>query len=259
MGAIAYEAGVASIDIDGTTAISTTGNGITGLFGEAETLKYLELQVTSAGNFHDKLYVRADANASDASNEKMDLVKLSNDVTNIYTIALDKSRLAVDARKGLEANIPVGISSPAGSYTFTVASNNLPNASNVYLLDKLTNTKTVLTPGATYSFAITADATTKGDERFELGAVKTAIVDVINNEAFAVKVLGNVVNNAVTVQVKGAKSAVQITVVDVQGKIISTTTSNKEINTVSLASGSGLYLVKVTDGDNSIVNKVVKP
>lgn len=67
-------------------------------------------------------------------------------------------------------------------------------------------------------------------------------------------------NNAVTVQVRGAKSSsVQITVVDMQGKIISNTTSSREINNLALANGSGMYLIKVTDGDNSIVSKVVKP
>jgi hypothetical protein len=130
----------------------------------------------------------------------------------------------------------------------------------VYLIDKLTDTKTALEPGATYSFEITTDAATQGDNRFELGTVRTQVQDAIANDGFTVKVLGNVVNNAVTVAVRGAKSSsVQITVIDMQGKIISNTTSSREINNLDLANGSGMHLIKVADGASSIVSKVVKP
>jgi hypothetical protein len=262
MGVVAYQAGTGASSTFpvASTSINITNTAQTGLFGEGDATTQLELQLSKDGNYQDKLFVRFDANSTEKGTERMDLPKLNNDVTNIYTITSDNARLAVDARKGIDASIPVGITAPVGKYSFTVASNNFVNASNVYLLDKLTNTKTVLEAGATYSFEITSDASTQGDNRFELGAVKTAIQDVVSNNNFSAKVLGNVVNNMVTLQVKGAKSAsVQITLVDIQGKIISTTTSSKEINTVSLASGSGMYLIKVTDGDNSIVNKVVKP
>ena len=261
MGVVAYQAGTGALATFNvaSTDINTTNAAQTGLFGEADAITQLELQLNKGDNYQDKLFVRLNAGASDLGNERMDLPKLSNDVTNIYTIASDKAHLAVDARKGIDNSIPVGITAPAGSYTFTVASNNLPNADNVYLLDKLLNTKTVLVPAATYSFAITADAASKGNDRFELGAVKTAIPEIVANETFSVKVLGSVVNNAVTLQIKGAKAAVTITVTDLQGKIISNTTSSNVVNTLSLASGSGMYFIKVTDGENSVVNRVVKP
>lgn len=262
MGTVAYQAGTgapATFDVL-NSAINTTDAAQTGLFGQGDATTQLELQVAKDGVYQDKLFVRFNANSSALGKERMDLPKLNNDVTNIYTLTSDNIRLAVDARKGIDATIPIGITSPVGKYTFTVASNNFVNASNVYLIDKVANTKTALESGATYSFEITADAATQGDNRFELGTVKTAINETIVRESFAVKVLGAVVNNAVTVQVKGAKSSsVQITVVDMQGKIISNTTSSSTINNVKLASGSGMYMIKVTDGDNTIVSKVVKP
>lgn len=262
MGTVAYQAGTgapATFDVL-NSAINTTDAAQTGLFGQGDATTQLELQVAKDGVYQDKLFVRFNANSSALGKERMDLPKLNNDVTNIYTLTSDNTRLAVDARKGIDATIPIGITSPVGKYTFTVASNNFVNASNVYLIDKVANTKTALESGATYSFEITADAATQGDNRFELGTVKTAINETIVRESFAVKVLGAVVNNAVTVQVKGAKSSsVQITVVDMQGKIISNTTSSSTINNVKLASGSGMYMIKVTDGDNTIVSKVVKP
>ncbi len=261
MGVVAYQAGTSapsSFNV-ASTDINTANTAQTGLFGTGDVTTQLELQLSNGVHYQDKLFVRQDANASDLGNERMDLPKLSNDVTNIYTITSDKAHLAVDARKGIEASIPLGITAPVGNYTFTVASNNLPNASNVYLLDKLLNTQTILQAGATYSFAITADNASQGEGRFELGAIKLAIPEVVVNDAFSVKVLGNVVNNSATLQVKGAKGAVQITVSDIQGKIISTTTSSNVINTLNLSSGSGMYFIKVTDGDTNIVTKVVKP
>ena len=265
MGVVAYQAGTgaaATFNVLSTSIDTASANAIqTGLFGEGDATTQLELQLHKDGNYQDKLFVRFDANSTAKGSERMDLRKLDNDVTNIYTITSDKVRLAVDARKGIDDIIPVGVTSTVGKYSFTVASNNFVNASNVYLVDKLLNTKTALEPGATYSFEITSDAATQGDNRFELGTVKTQVQDaVVSNDNFSVKVLGNVVNNAVKVQVRGAKaSSVQISVIDMQGKIISNTTSSREVNNLSLANGSGMYLIKVTDGENSIISKVVKP
>ena len=55
----------------------------------------------------------------------------------------------------------------------------------------------------------------------------------------------------------GAKGSLQITITDIQGKMISKVTTKDEIVTLNLNNSSGLYLVKVTDGITSIVKKVV--
>lgn len=260
MGVVAYQAGTgASATFTVVPADINTGGtpANTHLFGETEA-SLLEIQLNQGSNYQDKLFVRVDANASDASNERMDLVKIANDVTNIYTIAPDATHLAVDARKGLDKTIPLGVTAPIGTYSFIVASNNLTN-SKVYLIDKFLNTKTLLEAGATYSFDITADAASKGNNRFELGSMAVPVTDVITTNAnFTVKVLGNIVKDNIKVQVQGAQGIVSITVTDLQGKILKTLQGTNGINTVMVSGTSNMYFVRVTDGANTVVEKVVK-
>lgn len=259
MGVVAYQAGTgASATFTVVPADINTGGTLanTHLFGETEA-SLLEIQLNQGSNYQDKLFVRVDANASDASNERMDLVKIANDVTNIYTISPDATHLAVDARKALDKTIPLGVTAPIGTYSFSVASNNLTN-SKVYLIDKLLNTKTLLEAGATYSFDITADAASKGNNRFELGSMAVPVTDVITTNAnFTVKVLGNIVKDNIKVQVQGAQGIVSITVTDLQGKILKTLQSTNGINTVIVNCLSNMYLVRVSDGVNTVVEKVV--
>ena len=261
MGVVAYKAGtsapssftVASSAIDTTKSHSLSMV----LFGASNEIKQIELQLNKEGNYQDKLYVRYDPNSTSIGSEKMDLQKLYNDFTNIYTISSDKLHLSVDSRKNIETSVPIGIKAPIGNYSFSFANYNFPNATNLYLLDKWLNKKTNLGVGLAYSFAISSDSATQGDSRFEIVSDNSSISETISDAAFIVKVLGNIVNHTLRIMASGAKGSLQITITDIQGKMISKVTTKDEIVTLNLNNSSGLYLVKVTDGITSIVKKVV--
>jgi hypothetical protein len=259
MGVIGYEAGTAT-PFDITTAgLNFSNTPTTNLFSNESSIKNLALQLQKDGNFHDNLFIKEDASATDVGTDKVDLKKFKNDISNIYTIASDKTYLGVDARSKINTTIPLGITAEIGKYTISINENTLSNGKNLYLFDKLLNTKTLLERGATYSFDITSNADSKGDARFEItSSMVGAQSEVILNESFAVKVLGNIVNNSVNVKIEGAKGPAYITVTDMQGKIISTQTSSNTFNKLNITGASGMYFIQVNDGVNSAISKIVK-
>ena len=127
----------------------------------------------------------------------------------------------------------------------------------MFLLDKWLNKKTKFDVGSAYSFSISSDSASQGDNRFEIVSDDSSITETISDAAFTVKVLGNIVNHTLRIMVHGAKASLQIAITDIQGKLISKVTTNNELVTLNLNNSSGLYLIKVTDGFTSIVKKVV--
>jgi len=250
LGVIAYQpAATTSYNI--TTANINTGGTVQGsLFRTAGSIENLELIVNKGTAYQDKLFVRI-------GNKDNNLTKLTNDDVNVYTIT-GNDHLAVDAREKLEQTIPMGITAAAGTYTFEVANNNLENTT-VYLKDKLLNTLTELQEGVTYSFEITADASTKGDNRFELTFEKK-VTPIVLNPAFSVKLLGNTItkNEAVRVSITGSTHAM-IQVKDMSGRIITTASAVNGINTINLSSSAtGMYIIQVTDGNAGYTGKLIK-
>ena len=262
LGVIAYKPSASGYNI-ATTDINTGGTIQTGLFGAETVIKNLELVVNKDGVFQDKMFLRLDANSTEKGTDSKDLSKFYNDDVNFYTITKDNNRLAIDARKDFNSNIPLGINGTAGNYVLNVANNNLENVT-IYLKDKLSNTQTELTPATNYNFSITADAATKGEGRFELQFVNKAIATLPTNNTsggFTAKVLGNVITNnqPIQVQVQNASANAVIQVKDVNGRAIATQAAVNGLNTINVSRASlGLYIVQTTDGNNIVTDKVIK-
>jgi hypothetical protein len=252
-----------------TAAINTGGTVQTGLFGGAASsspLAYLELQVESNGSYEDQLFIRVDNTATAKSNDKIDLAKFTNDNVNVYTIAPDNKHLSIDARSSFDTTVALGLNASNASYTFKVANNSLPEGTTVYLADKLLNTRTELVAGAVYNFNVTSDSTTKGEKRFELQFSRTTtsssptIDTPASDGKFGATILGNVTgNNQVTVQVSGSQNPVTIKVIDINGKVVNTVRGTNGTNNVNIGqAGSGMVLLQISDGKNTIVKKVMK-
>jgi hypothetical protein len=244
-------------------AINTSGTVQTGLFGIQNPAKQIELQVEQNGYFQDKLFVRLDANSTSSGKERSDLLKFYNDNVNVYTINTEEnSRMAIDARNVLNT-IPLGISALTGDYNFKLNNNTLPEGTTVYLNDKLLNTKTELKAGATYPFTISNDASTMGEQRFELVfSTKSASLAIADNTAGSLiaNVLGNITSsNMVAVQIAGAAGAVNIAVKDMSGKSLNTVNATNGIQYINIGNTvSGMILLQISDGKNSVTKKVIK-
>jgi hypothetical protein len=246
-----------------TSDILTSGTLQTGLFGTDPTIQNLQIQVEKGGFYQDKLFIRLDDKATDNSNDANDLLKFVNDNTNVYTI--DKSaniRLGIDARKTLNTSIPLGISAVAGSYNFVIPNNSLPSSVLVTLQDNYLNTQTELKEGTSYDFAITSDTATKGENRFVLNATQklvTPLPDSIANP-FSVKVLGNIIQDGIVkVSITNSASPVTLAVFDITGKMVQQINGANGINRIVLRNiSNGEYLLKISNGTNTVVDKIFK-
>jgi len=268
LGVIAYEAGSASSYNISTSDINTTNAATTGLFGQEKAIEHLELQVFQSGIQQDNLFIRQDVGSSEKGTDSKDLRKLSNESVNLYTLAVsDNYRLAVDARnlyKSSTTNIPLGINAAVGSYTLKVANNNLYQA-KVALKDNFTGTTTILNQNDTYNFEITADANSKGENRFELivnaTASSNATADVMAIAKMTVRFVNGTIhhNGNVRLKIDGAEGKVQISVTDMTGRILTTQIGQNGMNTLHVGNSSGVRIVTISDGTTVLTEKLVKP
>ena len=243
-----------------TSGINTSNAATTGLFGVETPIPHIELQVEQNGNQQDNFFVRLDPAATANGTDKIDLDKFYNDNVNVYSITTDNTRLAVDARNVLNT-IPLGISAVAGDYNFKLADNNLPQGTTVYLNDKYLNTQTALKVGDTYPFTISSDASTKGEQRFELSfSSKTTSTANDPPRSLTANVLGNITGgNLIAVQIAGATTPVTIAVKDMNGKALGTMNAANGIQYVNVGNtAKGMLLLQISDGKSSIIKKVMK-
>ncbi|MBS1642575.1 MAG: T9SS type A sorting domain-containing protein [Bacteroidetes bacterium] len=242
--------------------INTTGTMQTGLFGANDVTNYLELEIDKGNDYGDKLFVKKDANATGIGIDKGDLKKLYNDDINIYCITTDSLRLAIDARKDFNTTIPLGVYGSVANYTFKINNNNLTDT-KIVLRDKLLNKETELINGASYSFSITNDAATKGEQRFELAFTSKEIATLPANNAggaFSAKLLGNIISNdqPIKIQIANSNNAV-IQVKDINGRTIAIQAAINGVNNISMSNAAlGMYIVQTTDGNTVITDKVIK-
>ena len=243
-----------------TTGINTTNAATGGLFGIDTPIPHIELQVEQNGNQQDNMFVRLDPAATANGTDKIDLEKFYNDNVNVYSITDDKNRLAVDARNVLNT-IPLGISATAGDYNFKLADNNLPAGTMVYLNDKFLNTQTAIKVGDVYPFSITTDAASKGEQRFVLSfSNKTTATNPDPPRSLTANVLGNITSgNLIAVQIAGASSPVTIAIKDMNGKALGTMNAANGIQYVHVGNtAKGMLLLQISDGQHSIIKKVMK-
>ncbi len=243
-----------------TSDLNASGTLQTGLFGIEPPASQLELLVEQNGDFKDKLFVKLDAKSISTGIDITDLPKFYNDVVNLYTVTPDNNRMAIDARNVL-STIPLGMYGAAGNYNFKLNNNNLPEGTTVTLIDKYLNTQTVLKAGDVYNFTISADAASYGEQRFILSfSSKSIAVATDPSGNLTATVLGNITSsNLIAVQIAGAEAPVTISIKDMSGRAISNSNAVNGIQYVNVGNtASGMLLLQISDGKNSVTKKVIK-
>jgi hypothetical protein len=90
--------------------------------------------------------------------DAMDASKFENPGLNFFTVSEDNYALAIDRRPWVdekEYKIPLYILSPAGvEYTIKVPDFDLSSGRKVFLIDRLTSTKTEIKAGMEYKFKV---------------------------------------------------------------------------------------------------------
>jgi hypothetical protein len=246
-----------------SSAINTSATptlGVLGLGGNKPSV--ISLSIISDTIFYDAFTLRFDATATAATGDKYDFIKMANQNLDLYSISSDIKELAYDNRSaGLaEQIIPIGIRSDLQK-CFTINAINNANV-NALLRDNLLHKDIPLIGNDNYSFNITSDSASQGNNRFQIILNAKASITSINPsiENFTAEILGNVTgSNTITVKIMGSKGPVNIRATDMAGRNLSITQSGDGIQKVQLGNiRSGMLLLQFSDGKSTITKKIIK-
>jgi hypothetical protein len=270
----AYNSGVYNLAMNGAfivqptaatslafTEANKTASATANLFRTTNSIAQLELEIQYNNYYADNLFVVENKNAK-ASKDISDGEKLTNQDLNFFTLSSDNTKLGYDSRPIQEGTIiPLGLSTNITStYTIKVVNNSFSASIPLYLRDKFLNKYTKLTTDATYSFDVTADAATQGNNRFEITTFKPLPLAV--NSTLLFSVTPNPSNGII--QLRYSQSGEYLTtliVTDVQGKKV------KQISLGNVQNGTikidlsklskGIYLIQLNNNIESKTQKLV--
>lgn len=193
LGVIQWKQPVGTFDLT-TNDLRPRGTPVSNYVAFEKSIQHIELAVTDSGVIQDKLFVSVDSYSTDKGTDFNDLEKINNTGLNIYTIAEDKTHLAVDTRSSLYTRIPLGITADNGTYNLVVNNNNLPEGTTVYLNDNFEHRVIDLSKKSKYSFSVNGQADSKGDNRFSIQILQnknTAFLKDYSNRGFGAQLFKN--------------------------------------------------------------------
>jgi hypothetical protein len=234
-------------------------NGDETLLRNAAPAQYTALRVVDASNHPwDMMYVSFNENATEQEDAQFDATKAVNPDLNFYSLA-GGSKLSIDARPySSNTIIPIGFTtSYAQQYTIRAENVSLPAGATLFLHDKMMNQYVLLQAGAEYTFNITADKATQGENRFEL----TANNGPVAAPASGVTVSPNPATDVVNINFTAADGTTNINVMNVTGASVITKSADGASGKVTVSLNglpSGTYMVEVTNGGNKSIQKLVK-
>lgn len=164
-----------------TAKTTTTSNLV--IFGSTKAPRF-RLTLNAGTTKMDDLLIGFNETSTTNGNDFYDADKLANSSLDFYSIAANKKALAIDFRSDAftDSTIQLGIRTNAqNQYKISLTEFADMPSLQLVLKDKLLKKETILTNiGDGYSFDITGDTATKGDNRFELAlrANSTTILPV---------------------------------------------------------------------------------
>jgi len=233
------------------------------IFRNGSVNNMVQLVLESSGAYWDKLYIRNDANAVPAMEQKNDALKMQNGEVNFYSLSSDQRQLSIDSRPSVnDAIIPLGLTSDKQrAFTIRVAEYGLPKEAELWLHDKLLETWTKLDKNVTYDVIVNADAASQGDNRLEL-VQRTIQPPIVIAPVFSVKLGPNPATDKVLVNFTNTSTAATtISVTSMDGKLM-TTVNMGEVQqgqaTIPVRGfAKGTYLVTLNNGTERNVQKLV--
>lgn len=246
------------------TEASKSSGTPSSLFRNNSTDETLTLEVNDAiGNYADQLGFFFNNKEYTANNDVLwDAAKMSNPDVNFYSFSKDGNKLAIDRRPATEESIALGFVAAIGNYNIVVKQ--LPSTNEYYLKDNYLGTSTLLTNSTTINIAITANAASYGNSRFEL-VMKTKLpVLPIINPSFTVTASPNPVADILTVNYAGLDETdnSNISLVSMEGKVVKVIAfgnvklGKQSINVKSLP--AGVYNLQLVNGNLKQSTKIIK-
>lgn len=213
--------------------------------------EYVTLSISDANNHpYDMLYIKFDNNAPAEEDIEQDALKLLNSDFNFYTLSSDNKKLSIDTRPyKIDGVIPVGITSKiAQDYVIKAENVVIPDNSELYLHDKLSNKYIQLSEGASYKFHVSEIASSQGDSRLELLMRKSNTSET--NASISVNITPNPTTDKVNISISNMKPQnITINVIGMNGvSIYNTSLGNVQNVTKSIDMSnfaSGIYIIEL--------------
>lgn len=240
----------------------------------------VELKIEDSTIFWDRLLVMFDDSAK-AEFDYGDARKMANPDISVYTFGSDDSLFSIDSRKHIDSQvIRVGLYVPPTlrkSYKITLGEFSMVLGTRIFLHDKYVNRMEEIVSGFEYWFDVTTDTASTGNNRFELvmeGKATTKPNNPTTNIAAttvkakqATKLEVKLVPNPATTEAKlhyaGAEGkTIQVVITNIMGAIVAKQEVKAKLNgEVALPIQSlqtGMYMVEVTDGNTTKIEKLIK-
>ncbi|WP_159947528.1 BspA family leucine-rich repeat surface protein [Polaribacter septentrionalilitoris] len=230
-----------------------TGNNV---FNKNDN-SYIQLFVSN-GEYKVATNINFLDNATSGFDVGLDIGNFSSSSFDFYTKLVDKSNNKNYTTQSLAKEnkddiiIPLELKIKNNEVTFSSKSINLKENVKLYLEDKVKNTFTDITQ-ETNGYKISFNETNIIKERFYLH-VKSEVLNLDNSLINQIQVF----SSNKTLHIRGIKDLIKVEVFDLLGKNVYTK-SFKNINTIDmpLSVSDGVYVVKVTVDNKSLVKKIV--
>ncbi len=247
--------------VSGTTLAFTEANkqstASTALFRTNTMQDLLELNLLYNNGEADNMFIRNSSTAVNAL-DAQDGEKLLNPDINLYSLSSTANKLSLDSRPFMAVTtIPLGFTTTAaGTFSLAIANNTINSAIAIYVKDKLSNTEQLLTPSTAFTFTVTADPATQGENRFELvfrnnGALP---VNITNLKAYqkntGIQVDWNSQNeqNLNSYEVEKSKSGLNFIKV---GTVVASGLTSYHWYDANPVNGNNYYRIKIVEKDGS--------
>jgi hypothetical protein len=216
----------------------------------------LVLQINNKdGINYDNWYLRFDNNSKSTSLDNRDGTKMNNSLLSLYSIASDNIHLSNDSRNTSNKEaVQLGlVTTKQQNYTISVAHNGTNK--ELYFKDNLLNTSTKLNEGASYSFDVTGESNTQGEQRFEIVTMQAPAL-TLPLASIKLSVSPNPVSDILNITSSG-NTTVRIT--NILGQVVRTVNTTDQTIKISVSDlQQGLYIVEVKNDTQSITEKIIK-
>lgn len=210
----------------------------------------------------DSWLLQLDSNATPTLDEQWDALKAHGSDFNLYSLTSKNIRLAIDSRPyASESIIPIGIhSNYTQTFVFKFDRISIPPNTLLYLKDKLLKSSVVVERGTQYTFNVTKNANTQGDDRFELLLQTLALRD---SQYPSWNIAPNPASGALQIHFDSIpQGTVSIEVLSVTGASVYQQTydsiTNSHLTVSSKQWPSGVYLIKILCNGHACSHKFVK-
>lgn len=223
------------------------------------TTPVIRLQVSN-GTYTDEALIYQNDNALNTI-DNYDSPKMMNnnaDMPELFCV-VDGEKLVINGLKTMEAGteLPIGfLTEKSNSFSFRMSQlNNIPSDIQVVLKDKVADKEQVMAQNTVYNFTSDAVNTTS---RFSLLFRSTSSSTGLQKPVVAKK-YGVYTNssNAIVVDLYNDNPSAQVELYNIAGTRLGVQKVNSSNTVLDLQPASGVYLVKIKDGDYAELHRVI--